>query len=371
MARQAVVQALSGPQTVLGRAKGKLKEETATALRITDCSVTTDTITILFSDPVDITSNGPTSATNPANYTVFDSGTAFDPPKSPGAAAITPSSDGKTVAIKLGPKTFGPGNSVVVVATNLGLAASPGVPALEEDPQTIARQVPVKGGIGRITRDVEHAVAYPILTEEVGFPPSPVAAPAGGGPQLPAGGVSLGQVAAKAVTDVLGWKVNASDPKGFVGALTASFTLTEVEGHTEAMWVPRTYAVQTDLGGGIIGAQASLYSRAKDALDKCLPLLDGLYPLDPEADAEYVKALREMARSQMNEIVKELGAVGGPSVLRVNTYFQILLGQTQISFTPGVTKVEFDPDKVKGTLGPQRHLRDLLHEQSVFEFGRG
>ena len=81
--------------------------------------------------------------------------------------------------------------------------------------------------------------------------------------------------------------------------------------------------------------------------------------------------MREMARSQMNEIVKELGAVGGPSVLRVNTYFQILLGQTQISFTPGVTKVEFDPDKVKGTLGPQRHLRDLLHEQSVFEFGRG
>lgn len=316
MARQAVVQALSGPQTVLGRAKGKLKEETATALRITDCSVTTDTITILFSDPVDITSNGPTSTTNPANYTVFDSGTAFDPPKSPRAAAITPSSDGKTVAIKLGPKTFGPGNSVVVVATNLGLAASPGVPALEKDPQTIARQVPVKGGIGRITRDVEHAVAYPILTEEVGFPPSPVAAPAGGGPQLPAGGVSLGQVAAKAVTDVLGWRVNASDPKGFVGALTASFTLTEVEGHTEAMWVPRTYAVQTDLGGGIIGAQASLYSRAKDALDKCLPLLDGLYPLDPEADAEYVKALREMARSQMNEIVKELGAVGGPSVLR-------------------------------------------------------
>ena len=30
-----------------------------------------------------------------------------------------------------------------------------------------------------------------------------------------------------------------------------------------------------------------------------------------------------MAKSQMNEIVKQLGAIGGPSVLRVETYFRI------------------------------------------------
>jgi hypothetical protein len=33
----------------------------------------------------------------------------------------------------------------------------------------------------------------------------------------------------------------------------------EVEGHIEAKWTPRSYAVQTDLPGGITGAQASLY----------------------------------------------------------------------------------------------------------------
>ena len=324
-------------------------------LTITDCRATTSSITIFFSDPVDHTSTGPasTNATNPNNYTVFDpDSTAFATPDHP--PSITVGADGKTVTIPFAAPTFNPGDSVLVVVTNIALATNPGTPALEGGPVTIAREVPGKGGIGRITRDVEDAIAYPILTEEVGLPPSAVAAPMTGVPGAPAGGLSLGQVAARAVTDALGWKVNASDPKGFVGALTQSFTLTEVEGHTEATWVPRTYAVQTDLGGGITGAQASLYSRAKDALDKSLPLLDGLYPLDPEADPEYVKALREMARSQMSEIVKELGALGGPSVLRVNTYFQILLGQTRISFAPGVTKVEFNPDRVKGTLGSLR-----------------
>ena len=84
--------------------------------------------------------------------------------------------------------------------------------------------------------------------------------------------------------------------------------------------------MQTDLSGGITGAQASIYTRAADALDKCLPLFDGLYPLDSEAEAEDATALRELAKSQLGEIVKEFGAVGGPSVLRVDTYFQILLG---------------------------------------------
>ena len=206
-----------------------------------------------------------------------------------------------------------------------GVKAADGTP-LEDGIATIARQVPGKGKTARLTRDVEDAISYPILTEEVGYRSSPVGLPSAGGSGISGGG-GLGQVAAKAVGDVLGWKTNSADPKGFVGALTQAFTLTDVEGHVESSWTPRTYAVQTDLGGGITGAQASLYMRAKNALDSALPLLDGLYPLDPEADPEYVKALREMARSQMTEIVKELGTVGLPSILRIDTYFGILLGQ--------------------------------------------
>ncbi len=216
----------------------------------------------------------------------------------------------------------------------------------------------------RLTRDVENSVTYPILTEQVSFPRS------GGAPTTGAScsqnGSGLGQTAALAIGDVLGWKVSGTDPKGFVGALTQAFTLTEVEGHIESTWNPRTYAVQTDLGGGITGAQASLYTRAKDALDQSLSLLDGLYPLDPDADPEYVKALREMARSQMTEIVREFGAVGLPSVLRIDTYFKILLGQDPNQFKPGSNTVQFDPDEIKGTLGLLRNTYGIYFRGNRF-----
>ena len=216
----------------------------------------------------------------------------------------------------------------------------------------------------RITHDVENAVTYPVLTEQVSFPRS------GGGPTTGASssqsGSGLGQTAALAIGDVLGWKVSGTDPKGFVGALTQAFTLTDVEGHVESTWNPRTYAVQTDLGGGITGAQASLYARAKDALDQSLSLLDGLYPLDPDADPEYVKALREMARSQMTEIVREFGAVGLPSVLRIDTYFKILLGQDPSQFKTGSSTVQFDPDEIKGTLGLLRNTYGIYFRGNRF-----
>ena len=67
----------------------------------------------------------------------------------------------------------------------------------------------------------------------------------------------------------------------------------------------------------------------------------------------------------MTEIVKELGTVGGPSILRVNTYFKILLGQQHISFNPP-TQPEFDPDKVKGTLGELRDTYGIYFLNNPF-----
>ena len=213
--------------------------------------------------------------------------------------------------------------------------------------------------------------AYPVLTEEIGYPPSPVSRPPSG-PQSPGstGGGGLGLTVASAVSDVLGWKANAADPKGFLGALTQAFSLTEVEGHIESKWNQRTYTVQTDLAGGITGAQASLYTRAKDAQEQCLPLLDGLYPLNPDADPEYVKALREMAKSQIVEIVKQF-AVVPPSILRVNTYFQILLGVTpaNMKFTPNPT-VDANPDTIAGTLGDLRDVYGIWFQKPAWQFGR-
>ena len=315
----------------------------ATTLTIDHCTVTKNSITITYSVPVD---SG--SATNPAFYTVFDANSVdfaetpaetiqtvitSQPVGSAFSANGTLSPDSKSVTFTFmpssGKREFHPDDSVNiaidgVMSQDLTVTLTGGL---------TSGQAPGQGPIPRATRDVEDAISYPILTEEVAYRPSPVGIQtSGAGGIAGPGGSNLGQRALQAVTDVLGWKANAADPKGFIGALTQSFTLKDVEGHVEAAWTPRTYAVQTDLGGGITGAQASLYSRAKDALDQSIALLDGLYPLDPEADPEYVKALREMARSQMTEIVKELGMVGLPSILRIDTYFDILLGQN-----PGVS----------------------------------
>jgi hypothetical protein len=328
-------------------------------LTITGCIVDTSSITISFSAPMDQSTTG-TGAANPENYTIYDPPAGFRTPTNPDSTWSFSFPDEQTVALALPSGTnFNAGDFVLIEISNIAVATLTGTSALIDDPVSISRQVPGTGPAARATRDVEDAIAYPVLTEEIGYRPSPVGIPVGGGGGNGwgggGGGSSIGQTALKAVSDVLGWKANTTDPKGFVGALTQAFTLTEVEGHVESTWTPRTYAVQTDLGGGITGAQASLYMRAKDALDQSLSLLDGLYPLDPEADPEYVKALREMARSQMTEIVKELGTVGLPSVLRIDTYFGILLGQNPAQLFNTSTPVEFNPDEIQGTLGTLRN----------------
>jgi hypothetical protein len=225
-----------------------------------------------------------------------------------------------------------------------------------------------------VASTLEDAVAYPLLTEQVGYAPAPASrqsTPGGGG-----GTSSLQQIVSKAVNDVLGWKVKQNDAKGFVGALTASFTGQDVEGHTEWKWTPRTYAVQTDLSGGITGAQASLYTRAQKALEQSLPLIEGLYPLDPEADQEDIVALKTLVKSQFTSLVEELALAGGPRRARVDQYFILLLNPTGF---PNSSSVESDPDKIGGTLGQMRdefalsfanseYLNDVEDEQDLSNF---
>lgn len=112
-------------------------------------------------------------------------------------------------------------------------------------------------------------------------------------------------------------------------------------------------AKSKDLSCGITGAQVSIYSRGKEALDQCLPLLDGLYALDSRAAAEEVAALKFLAKSQLSEVVAEMGYVGGPRISRVNQYFQLLLGSSYLPSGTVITKK--DPDQIGGTLGKLRN----------------
>jgi hypothetical protein len=184
---------------------------------------------------------------------------------------------------------------------------------------------------------------FPFLTEEVDLGGR-------GAPAQPGGGAgAVGQTVERALREVLGWRPRATDPKGFQAALLQAFTAEEVAGHTEYHWNPRSYAVeiQADLGA-VTGAQASLYARAKSAVDQVLPLLDGLTALRVDFDPENVSAIRAIVRSQLTELVKELGVEGGPRVQRVDQLFQFLLGDTLVAADPRARR---DPDLVGGSLG--------------------
>jgi hypothetical protein len=341
------------------------------ALKIVNCTAAASSVTVYFSEHLDVppppvppAKKAPNDPTLETNYVIQ--------PQTAGAPVIavtsaTYDSAGKSTFLQFSGTQLQRGQWVVIIVKNV---AAGGLAIQNGGKDTFFVRVDGdEGGITKkakeVTEAVEDAVAYPLLTEQVSLPSSSGGAPTTVSvPSGPSGG-SLGQIATKAITDVLGWKINATDPKGFVGALTQSFTLTEVEGHVKSKWTPRTYAVQTDLSGGITGAQASIYLRAKDALDKALPLLDGLYALDPEADPEDVKALREMARNQMSEIVQGLGDISGPPVLRINTYFQILLGYGTVDFNNPTPPV-FDPDKIKGTLGTLRDTYGIYFKGNPF-----
>jgi hypothetical protein len=158
-----------------------------------------------------------------------------------------------------------------------------------------------------------------------------------------------------ALGEVLGWRFNPADPKGFVTALTQAFPLVKDEsGHLTPKWTPRSYTVQTiEAGvGAITGAQASIYTRAKAILDQVLPLLDGLQPLDDNADVQDTAAISALIREELVELVNLLGAEGGPPPQRIDLLLKLLL-----AYDPARQDYTLsDPEKVGGQLG---RLRDL------------
>ena len=176
-----------------------------------------------------------------------------------------------------------------------------------------------------ITEQVEDALTYPILTQQVDLQQASTDTQ---GASVTRGG-SLDNVAQSTIRRVLGWRYRANDTKGFTAALSKTFALKEVEGHVEWEWKPQNYMVQADLGE-VTGAQASIYSRAKVAMDQALPLLDGLTPLKEDADPEDCDAIRALVRSELqDQLVPELGRPGGPVVQLVEQIFTLLIGSTK------------------------------------------
>jgi hypothetical protein len=204
-----------------------------------------------------------------------------------------------------------------------------------------------------INKLADEALSFPVLTEEVG----PIGAPGQGGTS--SGTSSLGQKVGIALREILGWRPRLNDPRGFLASLNQSFEVKEVEGHTEWAWRQRTFAAEADLGA-ITGAQASIYTRARAALDHSLPLLDGLTPLRADHDLEDIDAARAIVRSSFTELVYELGVEGGPQLARVDGYFIDLLGPIA---DPNGTAILDNPEEVGGQLALLRDEFGLLGEE--------
>jgi len=169
---------------------------------------------------------------------------------------------------------------------------------------------------------VEVDQAFPLLTTE--------GAVRGGAPA--SGAADQTPTVTAVIRDVLGWRPRQQDTKAFTAALDASFELETVEGHIEARYRPRGYAVQADLGG-VTGGQASLYTRAKTSHVEITRILDALKPLRPDADPEDCEAYRVLVRDSVRQVVSELGMPGGPRVELVDSAFSVLTGR---QFGPGL-----------------------------------
>jgi len=209
------------------------------------------------------------------------------------------------------------------------------------------RRGPSQGGSGppqAAQEAITDLASYPVLTEEVSTIGPP--APAGGAPSAGGPGAGYGQTVDQAMRDVLGWRPSG-DVAGFQAALTGAFQLREVEGHTEWTWQQRGYAVQADMGA-LTGAQASIYARAKSALDQMLPLLAGITALNPLLyPPEDLEAIRSVIAAELQELVSELALEGGPRIQRVNELFGLLTQQKEGTDS-------WDPDLVQGHLGTMR-----------------
>lgn len=183
--------------------------------------------------------------------------------------------------------------------------------------------------LARMRSTVDDLAAYPVLTSDSGGSGGSLS----GGSGAAGGGTASGTVQRTvdlAIRQVLGRLPKFTDAKAFTAALSSTFELQEDQGHTVAVWRPRGFVGQTELGGAVTGAQASLFARASDALSAALPVLHGLTPLRPDADVQEMDAARAVVQSEFQAVVAELGTPGGARGARVDGLFQVLLNDTVV-----------------------------------------
>ena len=174
--------------------------------------------------------------------------------------------------------------------------------------------------------DAELLVSYPILTRETGDGAD--AAP------LRSGAASgLGRQARAALRQVLGWRYAVNDTRGFAAALRATSVRRQVDGQESWEWRSPTFMVQADLGE-VTGAQASLVARVTQNAAECNRLVDTISGLRAAIQDDDVATVKALIRSSLEELVAEVGQLGGPRVARVDGLLWSLMGGLSESIKP-------------------------------------
>src|SRR6266436_6384187 len=160
-------------------------------LRIKDCKATPSTIRVFFTEDVQATDpNKNTDATHPGNYTLVTP--IGNTPQAITTTKITYDPFQQAVYIPLTnpPKSLSAGTFVGIIVSNVETPLNdklPGPPpgGIANVPNSDRSVTRVNGGddeekdIRRIARVTEDSFAFPQLSEEIGYPPSPLARPSG------------------------------------------------------------------------------------------------------------------------------------------------------------------------------------------------
>ncbi len=166
---------------------------------------------------------------------------------------------------------------------------------------------------------------------------------------------ALQEILDGALVNVLGRRFDKNDSRAFYDSLTRSFAVETVDGKRQIKLTQRAYAVQTELGGTVTGAAASLYHRGQAALNDALLLLTGLDPLDPDSDKQEFAAIRSIIKTEFVELVNEFGLEEGPRQQRVNDTFSLLFEQLDLLEAEGGYS-----DQFINTVDEEQHLTNFL-----------
>lgn len=167
--------------------------------------------------------------------------------------------------------------------------------------------------------------------------------------------VEIETAVSDAARDLLGKRLQARDGKGLISALSRVFAFEVVDGHRVARWKPPTYAVETELGAQLTGAQASLYQYAATGIVELRRRIDTLVAQGTDIDDDRITGARASFLAELDDLHQALGSESLRAI-RIDGSFERLdayLQEIEEAF-------DFDDDDNRLTVEDERAYTEFL-----------